>query len=156
MPLYHHYKNTSWEEKVRFALLWHNGFSVRAISKMARRSPTTVRKWVQRLQGTPLSLHSAADISVTTHNLDLLVLANLLNQGYAVPCSSLRFCMCGCQYYEGRAVCEGWPTGHQQAVPPVLYYVWNIVTGHSVSTSFPSLSRERPNGSHLLLCKEKS
>lgn len=104
MTLNHRCKNTSWEEKVCFALLWRRGFTVRAISKVARRSPTTVRKWVRHLEEASLTRHPAAAIPVPPHNWDSLFSANLPS---AIPYPNLRCFMCGCQYNEGKSIWKG-------------------------------------------------
>lgn len=158
MTLYHRNKNTCWEEKICFALLWHCGFSVRAISKVARRSPTTVRKWVRHLRETSLSHHSVAATPVPPHNSDLLVLANLRSQGYAISYPNLRSCMCGCQYYEGRSTWEGCPTGTVPVLPDLKDSPLGMkqqIAGHS-GVSFPSSFREYPDASHLVRCDGKS
>lgn len=42
--------NTSRSERLWFVWLWSLGISVRNIAKRARRSPTTVKRWVKRLR----------------------------------------------------------------------------------------------------------
>lgn len=42
--------NTSRGERLWFMWLWSRGVSVRNIAKHARRSPTTVKRWVKRLR----------------------------------------------------------------------------------------------------------
>lgn len=50
MSQHHPCHNTSRSERLWFMWLWSRGVSVRNIAKRARRSPTTVKRWVKRLR----------------------------------------------------------------------------------------------------------
>lgn len=159
MTLYHRNKNTCWEEKIRFAILWQQGFSARTISKMARRSPTTVRKWVRHLQETSLIRLSTVASLAQIHNLDLLILATLSNQGYTFPYHNLRSSMFGCQHHKSRPTWEGSMPNTEHLLQGMTGSVSDIKfdikqQGHS-NVTFPSSLCHYPNASNLLRCDEE-